>query len=99
MKRFAVLTGCLAVLVGYLSVITAGRAQTPAPPPNYDKLEEAITRGFFTTGPATAGNDWCFQIESDPNQNVWNFAVNSPASGGKIVYYPHIIDYAARIRL
>ena len=68
MKRFAVLTGCLAVLVGYLSVITAGRAQTPAPPPNYDKLEEAITRGFFTTGPATAGNDWCFQIESDPNQ-------------------------------
>jgi hypothetical protein len=97
MKNFMVLMSSVAIGISLSLINQPTAAQTPAPPPSYDKLEQAITHGFFTSGPATAGNDWCFEIESDPNQNVWNFAVNSESSGGKIVYYPHIIDYAARM--
>ena len=64
-------------------------------PTGFAALEQAISTGFFASGSASAGNDWCFQVAADPEENVWNFAVKS---NGKLLVYPHVIDYAVRIR-
>jgi hypothetical protein len=62
--------------------------QSP-PPTGFPALEQAISTGFYA--PGSTGNDWCFQMESDPNENAWNFI-------NKKKIYPHVIDYAARVR-
>ncbi len=66
------------------------RAQPAAP---FSALEKAITTSFpLLNTQAYTGNDWCLEVETDPNENWWYFKYN-----GQLV--PHQSLYAARIRL
>ncbi|MFZ2007217.1 MAG: hypothetical protein WAV02_19185 [Stellaceae bacterium] len=87
MKQLALLCVALAFAVGGTT------ATASAQQPDYSKLADAIKNSFFTNEGANAGNDWCYAIEADPNETVWSFAASDGWS------YPHVIDYAARIRL
>jgi len=57
-------------------------------------IADFITKDFPIDGmTASAGNDWCLEAETDPNNNWWTFANYD----GTIV--SHSAQYTARIRL
>jgi hypothetical protein len=87
MKQFSLFFAVLAFATGG-SLLSASAQQ-----PDYSKLAHAITHSFFTNEGATGGNDWCYAVEADPDETLWSFAASDGWS------YPHLIDYAVRIRL
>jgi hypothetical protein len=97
---------CALVLLlgsGEITEALGQETSTTKEPTPFENLATAIQNHFFEPK-GNAGSNWCFAIEYDPVDNVWNFARRKEGTiNDKKVPYkeitPYRINYAARIRI